>query len=61
MTNSHAIDDSVFTRHFLETNTLCNHKQPTAYGLAVSLPNGQTIRSTHTALLSLPQMPHAAR
>ena len=61
MTNSHAIADSGCTSHFLGPNTPCNHKQPTAHGLTVSLLNGQTIRSTHTDLLPFPKIHHAAR
>ena len=61
MTNSQAISDSVCSSHFLGPNTLCDHKQPTAHGLTVSFLNGLTIRSTHTALLSFPNMPHATR
>ena len=61
MTNSHAIADSGCTRHLLGPNTPCNQKQPTAHGLTASLPNDQTIRSTHTPILTFPKMPHAAR
>jgi hypothetical protein len=34
---------------------------PTTKGLTVRLPNGQTIQSTHTALLDIPALPKAAR
>ena len=61
MTNSHTISDSGCTGHLLGPNTPCDHKQPTAHGLTVSLPNGQTIRSTHMSLMTFPKMPHSAR
>ena len=34
---------------------------PVANGISVSLPNGQVIRSTHTATLNLPSLPLSAR
>eukprot|EP01034_Spumella_vulgaris_P024130 gene24130-30440_t len=34
---------------------------PTADGIYVSMPNGETIKSTHTATLDLPALPNAAR
>ena len=61
MTKSHVISDSGCTSHFLGYHTPCDHKQPTTHGLTVSLLNGQTIRSTHTALLPFPKIPHITR
>jgi hypothetical protein len=58
---STAILDSGCTVHFPLANAKCSNKKSTATPLAVRLPNGDTITSTHTATLNMPSLPHAAR
>jgi hypothetical protein len=53
--------DSGCTAHFLLENAKCSNKKSTTTPLAVCLPNGDTITSTHTATLNMPSLPHAAR
>jgi hypothetical protein len=55
-----AILDSGFTAHFLLANAKCSNKIPAATPLAVHIPNGDTIASTHTAMLNMPSLPHTA-
>jgi hypothetical protein len=56
-----ALLDSGCTSHFLLANAKCSNKKSTATPLAVRLPNGDTITSTHTATLNIPSLSHAAR
>jgi hypothetical protein len=56
-----ALLDSGCTAHFLLANTKCSNKKSTATPLAVRLPNGDTITSTHTATLNMPSFPQASR
>jgi hypothetical protein len=56
-----ALLDSGCTSHFLLENAKCSKKKSTTTPLAVRLPNGDTITSTHTALLNMPVLPQAAR
>jgi hypothetical protein len=58
---STALLDSGCTAHFLLANAKFSNKIPTATPLAVRLPNGDTITSTHTATLNMPSLPHTAR
>jgi hypothetical protein len=58
---SNALLDSGCTAHFILANAKCSNKIPTATPLAVRLPNGDTIASTHTAMLNMPSLSHAAR
>jgi hypothetical protein len=58
---STALLDSGCTSHFLLANAKCSSKKSTATHLAVRLPNGDTITSTHNATLNIPSLPHAAR
>jgi hypothetical protein len=53
--------ESGFTAHFLLVNSKCSNKIPTATPLAVRLPNGNTITSTHTTTLNMTSLPHIAR
>jgi hypothetical protein len=53
--------DSGSTAHFLIANAHCKNKILTQTLLEISLPNGATFASTHTATLNLPSLPHAAR
>jgi hypothetical protein len=56
-----ALLDSRCTAHFLLANVKCSDKKSTTTPLAVRLPNGDTITSTHTATLNMPSLPHATR
>jgi hypothetical protein len=58
---STALLDSGCTAHFILANAKCSNTIPTATPLAVRLPNGDIIASTHTATLNMPSLPHAAR
>jgi hypothetical protein len=58
---STALLDSGCTSHFLLASAKCSNNKSTATPLAVRLPNGDTITSTHTATLNMPSLPHAAR
>jgi hypothetical protein len=60
LSQSTALLDSGCTAHFLLANAKCSNKIPTATPLVVRLPNGDTIASTHTAMLNMPSLPHAA-
>jgi hypothetical protein len=42
-------------------NAKCTNKVLLETPLEVHLPNGATIVSTHTAMLNMPSLPHAAR
>jgi hypothetical protein len=57
---STALLDSGCTAHFLLANAKCTNKIPSATPLAVRLPNGDTITSTHTATCNIPSLPHTA-
>ena len=59
--NNLAIVDSGCTRHFLGPSTPCTNKFSTSTGILVGLPNGSSICTPHTALLSFPQLPIGAR
>jgi hypothetical protein len=56
-----ALLDSGCTAHFLLENAKFSNKIPTATPLAVILPNGDTITSTHTATLNMPSLPYTVR
>jgi hypothetical protein len=58
---STALLESGCTAHFLLANSKCSNKIHTATPLAVRLPNGNTITSTHTAKLNMPALSHTAR
>ncbi len=55
-----AILDTGTTGHFLLDTTPCANKQTTQQPVQVQLPNGQTIASTHTAQLNIPNLPETA-
>jgi hypothetical protein len=59
--NETALFDSGFTGNFLLSNAPCLHKYMTTNPLTVRLPNGQTMKSTHTALLYIPQLSKAEK
>jgi hypothetical protein len=56
-----ALLDSGCTTNFLLANAKCSNKKSTTKPLEVRLPNGDTIKSTHTATLNIPSLPQAAR
>lgn len=43
--------------HYLQTETHCTDIQPITDGSTVHLPDGHTMRSTHTAPLQIPHLP----
>jgi hypothetical protein len=53
--------DSGCTGHFLLSNVSCFQKSVTTNPLTVRLPNGQTMKSTHTAIRDIPQLSKAAK
>ena len=53
-----AILDSGATSHCLVTMAPKASVFPANNPLCVSLPNGDTVQSTHTCTLALPQLPH---
>ena len=59
--NTLAIVNSGCTSHFLGPTTPCTNKSSTSNGVLVGLPNGSSIRASHTALLPFPQLPFGAR
>ena len=56
-----AIADSGATSHFLMTSAPVIVKEPASSPLSVKLPNGDTLRSTHTCQLDIPALPTGAR
>ena len=59
--NYRAIVESGCTSHFLDPTTPRIHKVPMTHGLPVGIPNGDTIRASHTALIPFPQLSLSAR
>jgi hypothetical protein len=59
--NETALVDSGWTGHFLLSNAPCFNKILTENPLTVRLPNGQTMKSTHTAILYIPQLIRVAK
>jgi hypothetical protein len=60
-TNDTAILDSGCTSNFLSSTAPCSDKQAAHVPLNVNMPNGTTIRSSHTCNLLLTDLPHQAR
>jgi len=54
----HAISDSGATGHFLVEDAPVVNKQVAANPISITLPNGKTIKSTHTCNLDIPWLPH---
>ena len=54
----HAISDSGATGHFLVENAPATNIRPANKPITITLPNGKTIKSTHTCNLDIPWMPH---
>jgi hypothetical protein len=59
--NETALVDSGCTGHFLLSNFPCLNKNLTTNPLTVRLPNGQTMKSTHTATLDITQLSKSAK
>jgi hypothetical protein len=59
--NETALVDSGFTGHFLLSNVPGLNKTLTTNPLTVRLQNGQTMKSTHTATLDIPQLSKSSR
>ena len=47
--------------HYLALDSLCRNKQKAVHTLPIQMPNGEVIKSMHTALLSHPDLPLQAR
>jgi hypothetical protein len=58
--NETSLVESGCTGHYLLSNTPCLNKKVTSNPLTVRLPNGQTMESTHTAFLDIPELSKAA-
>jgi hypothetical protein len=59
--NETTLVDSGFTGNFLLSNAPCLNKTLIINPLTVRLPNGQTMKSTHTATLDIPQLSKTAK
>jgi hypothetical protein len=59
--NETALFNSGFIGSFLLSNSPCLNKTLTSNPLKVRLPNGQTMESTHTATLDIPQLSKVAK
>ena len=53
--------DTGTTGHYLTFESPCNNKQQAIYPLSIQIPDGEIITSTHTSLLSHPDVPLQAR
>ena len=56
-----AILDSGASSHFLLSSAPVHDKQVATAPLTIKLPNGATVKSSHTANIALPQLPPMAR
>jgi hypothetical protein len=54
------IVNSSTTSHYLMLDSTCVNKQPSAQPISVTLPNRDSIVSTHEAHLPFPHLPHQA-
>ena len=54
-------DDKTISSKFIHTNIPLTYIKPTSRGIEVLLPNKATMKSTHTALLDIPNLPESAR
>ena len=61
VSNTLDIINSGCASHFLGPTTPCTNKSSTNNGIMVGLPNGSSIRASHTALLPFPQLPLGPR
>ena len=58
--DNNAIVDSKTTGHFLQATIVCMNRKVTKSPLSAALPDGSRIKSTHTAMLYLFNLPEAA-
>jgi hypothetical protein len=58
---SSAIADTGCSGHYLMMNSSCSNAKPTKNGVNVLLPDGGTMRATHTAELPIKALPYAAQ
>ena len=56
-----SVADTGTTGHYLTLDLPCNNKQQAVLPFPIQMPNGRIIASTHTALLSHPDLPIQAR
>ena len=56
-----AVADSVTTRHYIATNTLCINKTKANHPIPIILPNGDIISSTHIMILPQTNLSDTAR
>ena len=56
-----AVTDTGMMGHYLTLDLPCNNKQQAIHPLPIQMPNGEIIKSTHTALLSHPDLLLQAR
>ena len=54
------IADSGCSGHYIQISTPHSNRKPNSHGLTVELPDGNIIRSTHTADLIIPTLPNTA-
>ena len=54
------VADAGATSHFVLPGAPVTNVQPTKTPLVISLPDGQTLRLTHTCVLDTPWLPHNA-
>jgi hypothetical protein len=60
-TDDTAILDSVYKSNLLSATAPCTSKQAAHIPISVNMPNGQSIRSSHTCDLLLTELPPQAR
>ena len=56
-----AVADTGTTGHYLNLDSPCSNKQQAVHPLPIHMPNGEIIKSMHTALLSQPDLTPQAR
>ena len=56
-----AVADMGNMGHYRTLDSPCSNKQKTVHPLPIQMPNGDIIKSTHTALLDHPDLPLQAR
>ena len=55
------VADTGTTGHYLTLNSSCSNKRKAIYPLPIQMPNGEIIKSTHTALLNHQDLPFQAK
>ena len=56
-----AVADTGIMGYYLTLDSPCNNKQQAFHPLLIQMPNGEIIASTHTELLSCPDLPFQAQ